>query len=389
MKKVFVLQFVFISLFVSFISCEDSTTLESYEENINLSEDEIISKKIENYKSIGTILLETIKIDDSFKTLVYSECLKQKSGDYDVRIIDLLELNQKHSFWSTETTKEIETYLENLRSLTDFEPIIFIPNVENFDDLPFQNISFDFKNSNSFTNTELVLKDEYDFNTRTCPGYIVTDPGLVTTGPIDEDDAWGRDVWVVGDAEFSLAENDHFEDFEPHLTYNDDNGWNSGGSGGSGSSTPPPTRTDGRAEYGGIIQITDRGAVEPWISGKFEMKYIVFSASGAKIKEKSFGKTKRKHFKNRRWVDYNDFIANWNTQNLGNFMIEAWIERDGGGTTTVSQTFPAPSGCTGCPSTTISYNLGNRDDDLGQSIVQFTDYIGQVYGISYSNFKRK
>lgn len=385
MKKVFVLQLVFILIIFSFVSCEDSSLPESY----NFSEDAIISKKIENYKSIGFILLETIKINDSFKPLVYKECLKQKSGDYDIRISDLLELNKKHSFWNTETTKEIENYLENLRSLTELEPIIFIPNVENFDKLPNQNFSFHFKNSNSLGDTELVLKDEYDFNTRTCPGYKNSDSGLVPTQPIDEEDAWEKDVWVVGDSEFSPAENNNFEDTVPHLTYpSDPGGVNSGGSGGSGSSTQP-TRTEGRAEYGGIIQITDRGAVEHWISGKFEMKYVVFSASGAKIKEKSFGKTKRKHFKNNKWVDYNDFIANWNTQNLGNYMIEAWIERDGGGTTTVSQTFPAPSDCTGCPSTTVTYNLGKRDDDLGQSIVQFTDFIGQVYGISYSNFKRK
>jgi len=372
MKKVFVLQLFFILFIFSFVSCENSSLPESY----NFREDAIISKKIENYKSIGSILLETIKINDSFKPLVYKECLKQKSGDYDIRISNLLKLNKKHSFWNTETTKDIENYLENLRSLTDLEPIIFIPNVENFDKLPNQNFSFDFKNSNSLGETELVLKDEYDFNTRTCLGYKNSDSGLVPTQPIDEEYAWEKDVWVVGDSEFSAAENNNLEDIGPtHLSYHYPDDGVSGGSGGSGSSTQP-TRTEGRAEYGGIIQITDRGAVEHWISGKFEMRYVVFSASGAKIKEKSFGKTKRKHFKNRKWVDYNDFIANWNTQNLGNYMIEAWIERDGGGTTTVSQTFPAPSDCSGCPSTTVTYNLGNRDDNLGQSIVQFTDYIG-------------
>lgn len=72
-------------------------------------------------------------------------------------------------------------------------------------------------------------------------------------------------------------------------------------------------------------------------------------------------------------------------------MIEGWIEQDCRGGTcnqeTVSQTFPAP--CTGCLSTTISYQKRKTDYDMGRTLIQFTDAITTVYNISYSNIRRK
>jgi hypothetical protein len=69
-------------------------------------------------------------------------------------------------------------------------------------------------------------------------------------------------------------------------------------------------------------------------------------------------------------------------------MIEAWIEEDGGAQTqTLSQTFAAP--CTGCPSTTVSYTKQKNDDNMGQTMVQFSDLITQQYNISNANLKRK
>jgi hypothetical protein len=148
------------------------------------------------------------------------------------------------------------------------------------------------------------------------------------------------------------------------------------------------TRYNGIPEYGGIIQVTDLGRIEPWVKGRLELKYFVFNQSGAKIKDREFGKTKRKKFKNSAWVDYSDFIGYWNLSNFGNWMIEAWLELDGGDdVTNISQTIPPP--CTGCPSTTISIQKRDRDDEMGQSLVQFTDDYSTVYNISYANFKRK
>lgn len=374
MKKVKALMLILILSNLS-ISCEENSTISDFEQNNALVNDEILRKeKIENYKKIGTVVLRTISNNESFKELVYQECLKQKYGDYDIKLKDLLVLNERELFWDDKTIEEIETYVHNLEKLTPYETIIFIPFTESLDEEIIQNTVTNFQKSMNPADTKIVFKDEYDSTNLTCPGYSLIDDDLNYDGDVDEDYAWENDIWVIGPAEFNNGT-------VPELT-NEDPNTTDGGS----IPTTNISRVEGRAEYGGIIQITDRGAVEPWISGKFEMKYIVFSAAGTKIKEKSFGKTRRKHFKDNKWVDYNDFIANWNTSNLGNFMIEAWIEEDGGGSTTVSQTFPSSNGG---PSTTITYNLGERDDDLGQAIVQFSDNVNQVYGISYSNFKRK
>jgi len=87
-------------------------------------------------------------------------------------------------------------------------------------------------------------------------------------------------------------------------------------------------------------------------------------------------------------VDYDDFIAYWNIGNIGNWMVESWIELDGGNeTVTVAQTLPAP--CTGCPSTTISHSRQKRDDEMGQTLIQFSDDYDTVYGITAANIKRK
>jgi len=147
-------------------------------------------------------------------------------------------------------------------------------------------------------------------------------------------------------------------------------------------------RNNGDAEYGGIIQVTDLGALESWINGKLEFRYRVFIASGTNVKNRAFGKYARSNFRDQKWKDFGDFLFYWNTANIGNFTIEGWIEEDGGNSTnTISQTFP--STCTGCPATTISYTKQSSDQDLGPTIVQFTDPTETVYNISYANIKRR
>ncbi|TXD53502.1 MULTISPECIES: hypothetical protein [unclassified Polaribacter] len=127
------------------------------------------------------------------------------------------------------------------------------------------------KNNDATEDTIIVFKDEYDVNDMTCSGYTLLNGNLNYEEVIDEDYAWDNDVWVIGEAEFLNQKLVKFVDENPN-------------SGGTRPNTSL-TRLEGRAEYGGIIQITDRGAVEPWFNGKFEIKYIVFSATGAKIKE--------------------------------------------------------------------------------------------------------
>ena len=67
-------------------------------------------------------------------------------------------------------------------------------------------------------------------------------------------------------------------------------------------------------------------------------------------------------------------------------MIEAWVEEDGGDATNITQNFPAP--CTGCPTTSVGYTIQERDNDMGQTLIQFTDPIATVYNITEANVRR-
>jgi hypothetical protein len=213
-----------------------------------------------------------------------------------------------------------------------------------------------------------VIGSEYNDQSEECPAYTLDENDALTGREyeIGETHAWENEIWVFVQEENGGSGTDIAN------SYNQVTG----------------DRYDGIAEYGGILQITDIGAIEPWVNGRLELKYFVFNQSGTKINEKQFSKTKRKKFKNLAWVDYDDFMGYWNLSNIGNWMIEAWIEVDGGNSTSnVSQTIPAP--CTGCPSTTIGFTKQIRDDEMGQALVQFSDPYSTTYSISYANFKRK
>jgi hypothetical protein len=301
-----------------------------------------------------------------FRTYVLNECLKQKHGDYNVYLSDIVA--------AYSGKQELKKNVEKLEALSTKikaaangrEPLLFYPRTETIEESRK-------KNANARTASENlqepigVFEEVYnpDYSS---PGYIVDYNGSFNFYQnITEEYAWENDVWVIGEEENVSSDNmlPAVEDFNLN-----------------------PARVNGEAEYGAIIQLTDMNALEHWTAGKFEFKYVVNSASGALIKERAFGKTKRKYFRDNKWYDYNDFIANWNISNIGNWMIEGWIEEDGGNSTTnISQTFPAP--CTGCPSTTVSYSRQNKDQDMGRTMVQFSDNKGQVYNITYANLKRK
>jgi hypothetical protein len=337
--------------------------------------------KLDYFKLLAEKFLVTAKYSADFKEWLYTSCYAERHGDYYVRVKELLDehVERGYQFWTNEEIDDIQEILNNIREIdinseeNDFTPpIVFIPFVE---DINMDSLLAELPAATPGA----VISMEYNDATATCPGYTLNDNDELhhLASDINETYAWSHDLWVFGQEEVL-----------------DDN------IGGRVVNTFPSTghshtnRVDGRAENGGIIQVTDLGAIEKWTAGKFEFRYFIYSASGVKIKDKNFPQRKRKNFRNDAWYDFQDFIANWNIANIGNFMVEGWIERDGGfQSNTVS--ISIPSGCQGCPSMTVSVTKQKADDDLGQSIVQFTDPVQPtdptttVYGISYSNFKRK
>lgn len=354
------------------ISCKKDIKLESENKNEEIATVMPVTsnEKEDLYKQLAEFILKTAKYNVDFKKHVYSECYNEYQGDTYIRIKDLIAFNEQNGnvFWGIEETENLEQIAEAIRNEDPeepYEPILFVPFIEEV--IENETLQETLDNCESSI-PEGVIGSEYNSETLDCPAYTLDENDILIDAEyrIDETHAWENDVWVF------IQEENVEEGVGEANTYNQVNS----------------DRYDGIPEYGGIIQITDLGEVEPWIAGKLELKYIVFNQNGTKIKEKAFKSTKRKKFKDSQWVDYDDFIGYWNLSNIGNWMIEAWAELDGGADlNTITQTFPAP--CASCPTTTVSYTIKNRDEDLGQSLVQFTDPYTTVYNVTNADFMRK
>ncbi|MES2804101.1 MAG: hypothetical protein V4652_00935 [Bacteroidota bacterium] len=180
-----------------------------------------------------------------------------------------------------------------------------------------------------------------------------------------------NDVWVIGIDETGVNMSSTGDDLLTAQTF-------------VGS---PPSRFDGQPEYGGIIQVTDLNEIEPWIAGKLEFRIIIFDSKGVKVKDKEFDKRKRSHFRDNKWYDYRFFVADWNISTFGNWMTEKWMEIDGGNSNAI--TYSIPPAIPGGVSVNVTVPSKDRDDDLGLTILQFTEPISQVYNLSHINIKRK
>lgn len=324
---------------------------------------------VDKLKSLAQAFLSDARQSSNFKKAIYNECLKEKYDDNYIPVRDLIAMNDTLLLWNTTRKQYIQGLVDEIMAFGQNQPVVFIPFVEDKPALWITN------NEYPTGVPDAVIKDEYNSSTQKCPGYTLDQSdNLVAKGlDIDEAYAWEKDLWVFGQEE-GVPVNDTTigHTFSP-------------------SDVGGTNRFNGQSEYGGIIQVTDFHFIEPWVSGRPEFQYFVFNASGTKIKDREFPKKKRKDFKSPNWKDFNDFIGFWNTSNIGNWMIEGWAEQDCRGgtcnTQTIQQTFPPP--CTGCPSTSVSYQIKDTDYDMGRTLIQFTDPISTVYNISYSNIKRK
>lgn len=317
-------------------------------------------------KQLTTELLFLGRNND-FVQIAFNECKKQKFGDYYVRIEELFNSKEIVNVVSDKAKSSILQIVSNLKKGESRNPILFYPSVETKEKLTgrinFRTVDeeepigvINAGGGGSYTN------DEY-------PGYrFNTDGTLDYAMQITEEFAWSNDVWVIGEEENCSDEN-------MVSAINDDGN--------------PNGRIQGQSEYGGLIQVTDLGAIESWINGKLEFKMTVMNSAGTIVSGPiAFGKWKRDNFKNQKWKDFGVFIGNWNTSTFGNWMYEHWLEEDGGASSSIIITVPPPAGTSG-PTVSITIPSKNQDDNLGQATIQFTDPVTTVYSISYANIKRR
>ncbi|WP_090156396.1 hypothetical protein [Dyadobacter soli] len=320
------------------------------------------------------VMVEVLSLakEPQFRQFVLEECLKQKHGDYNVYIIDIIS-NYKDQEKYKASMQRLQTLVKQIKPLVhNNEPLIFYPRAETIEENMVENPTA--RVSDVVTSEPLaVLQADAitagaDAGGRTSSGYLPDTPPLALNGymvqsphsgvwffvqKVDEDYAWENDVFVIGTDE-------NVEQYG--------------------------ARTNGGAEYAGIIQVTDLNAIEHWTSGKLEFKVIIRNASNVEISNRDFGKLKRKNFRNQVWHEIGHSAGNWNTSNWGNYTIENWWERDGGGTSSTTVSVPSSNGL---PAISYTVNHGADDNNFGLSMVQFTDPATQVYQISFMNFKRR
>jgi hypothetical protein len=337
-------------------------------------EPEITDSKAQQLVKLNQQLMTKVLLmskREDFRDFVLQECLKQEHGEYNVYMTKVISHYLSKSNQGS-SVSELEAIASKIKTLNGgLEPLIFYPKAETIEDAGVNNST---KIPASIIG---VLQEEPGFTPidpnpsptnppYSSPGYIV-DNGTTLTyyQHITEDYAWENDVWVIGQEENVSPEN-------MIAALEDSN----------------VKRTQGQSEYAGIIQATNLNAIEHWTIGKLEFRLIIFNASGTKITDRKFGKWKRKNFRDQKWHDFNHFVGNWNTSTFGNWMTEMWMEEDGGQSTSFTATFPPPAGQTGL---TLSATIPSRnlDDDLGLTVIQFSDAITQVYNISYANIKRR
>ena len=349
-----------------------STLLFSCKKNVNeidtLSSNQNNQSLKEVNLKVASTVLKIAKEESEFKRQVFEECHKQKFGDYNVKIVDLLSNTIVNNLLKLEDRLILNELQTKSKALSGNDLIIFVPSIERFYN---RKINTGLRTSNQ-EETIGVITDEFNNPTQTAPGYIVDNNGSLTFyQTIDESFAWENDIWVFGQEENCSPENMVANpDDTDVLTYG---------------------RTNGQTENGGVIKVTDWSLVEPWVLGKPEFRQVVYKGSATPtnaIFDKKYGKWRRQNF-NGQFKNFGSFLFNWNQSNIGDWTTEKWIEEDGGTffTLTFGVTYKINANLSATAN--VSIPIKNNDDDLGVSLVQFNDAENQIYNQSGIEIKRK
>lgn len=309
-----------------------------------------------------------------FKESIFTETVKQESGDYDIELSSL-DINLKSHTQLSESLSQISSLSKQFENLSGgVKLILYYPRASTFEK---QGLNPDFETKSQSDSPEIVIMNNYNED-YSSPAYQLDEKEeLVFTQNVTEDYAANNNVYIIGSEAIATNDNELMLPDDPY----------SGG--GGGSYTPTYTyRTEGRAEYGGKIQVTDMNAIEHWTAGKLELRVIVVSASGLIVKDKEFDQRARSNFSDKKWYDFNEFYYNWYQNNIGSFTVEKWIEMDSGGDPTET-TINIPAAYEGGPTFSVKVSSSDNDEEMGQTIIQYNDRVGQSYGISHMNIQRQ
>lgn len=327
------------------------------------------------YKEIASVILSSARDNRSFRTVAYKECYKQKFGDYYVKLDELIAQNSEYNYWNEKTVIKLQNLQKEIKILGRNDVTVFIPSMEVHPEKATGTTIAQATPGGGEVEPVGVIAEEYSEPSQTCPGYIVENNGVLTFyQTIDESYAWENDVWVIGEEENCSPENMVAAPEDTEIFQY--------------------TRVDGGEERGGIVKVTDWSQVEPWILGKVEFRMIVYKGAGTNansIFDMGFGKWRRKNFDNV-YKDFNVFLYNWNKSVVGDWTTEKWIEEDGGFNATIgfSISIKPDSAANGLTlSANVSLPIKNLDDDLGLSMIQFTDSKTTEYYQSGIQIKRK
>lgn len=372
-------NYIFAFIALLFVGCKKNEILNNPKNSI--------TNASEAYKAIAAVIIETAKENSNFRTIAYQECSKQKYGDYYVKLNELISLNDQHKYWDRATSDKLLDLQKLSKRDGNNDVIIFIPSIENHPEkaqinnsnlvavrrIPIAGGMVSESNESHgyrYQDPIAVIADEYDNPTKTCPGYIVVMNGVLRFfQTIDEEFAWDHDVWVIGEEENLPAESmiaaDESTLIESH------------------------SRFEGRAEFGGIVKVQNWSLVEPWVHGKPEFRMIVYASTdgGWTVKDKKFPKWRRRHFDNR-FFNFGEFLYSWNRLIVGNYTTEKWIELDGGITKPIKTSVTYRDQFGNTVTTNVEVPAQSKDDDLGLTIIQFTDNINQEYGLTGIKIKR-
>ncbi len=405
--------YILLCLSLALVTCSDNAE--------NLEEEPITGQEAKSFEE-QIMAVPNNTFENTELVTAYSEVMKQvltmaQDGDFrsfvfeNVQIANIndedyvMELGSmtkklKSSSKFAKSSAKLESMVSKINTLSPYEsPMVFYPKAETIEDNLLAKKGYNV--AKNLKEPIAVLKGAYN-NDYSAPGYKLNSKGeLVYDRDVTEDYAWENDVYVIGEAEKMSRGTILCENMQKSGGCYSGGGGTGGGGTGGGGSPSKDIRTDGRAENGGAIQVIALNEIEHWTAGKLELRLVVTGlkdASGTVIRDIKFPKVKRKKFKDKKWYDYNAFLFNYNLSVFGDFTIEKWIERDNGWfSAELSVSIPGsaykPATSTtpaqpAYPGGTVKINIKSGDEDLGTSIVQFSDKISQVYNLGQANFKR-